>query len=106
MTKIKVFSWNFGKLSNDKLACINRNVFDIIEESTIYVIGLQEVNGFSLNKIKQYFETSKPASHTMAYGIKSSTKDFDLVTFIFYIISVRFSLKFYNLIYIILYYII
>ena len=52
MTKIKVFSWNFGKLSNDKLACINRNVFDIIEESTIYVIGLQEVSGFSLNKIK------------------------------------------------------
>ena len=97
MTKIKVFSWNFGKLSNDKLACINRNVFDIIEESTIYVIGLQEVSGFSLNIIKQYFETSKPASHTMAYGIKSSTKDFDLVTFIFYpnnlLTNIRFSSK-------------
>ena len=97
MTKIKVFSWNFGKLSNDKLACIHRNAFDNIEESTIYIIGLQEVSGYSLNNIKQYLENNKPASHTMTYGRKSSTKDFDLVTFIFYpnglLTNIKFSSK-------------
>jgi len=94
MTKIKLFSWNFGELIDYKLQCINKNVFNNIEDSTIYIIGLQEVSGYSLNKIKQYLESNKPTSHTMAYGRKSSTKDFDLVTFIFYPNNLLQNIKF------------
>ena len=39
-TTIKVFSWNFGKLSESKLDCIRTNVFGKNEESTSSITSL------------------------------------------------------------------
>ena len=90
---IKVFSWNFGKLNSNKLECIMKNVFDNTDASnTIYVIGLQEISGSSsLREINQYFESNKPASHTMKHGTKSSSMftKFELATFVIYPIDIN-----------------
>jgi hypothetical protein len=82
--KFKLFTWNFGRSNDNKLKCISAEMFDIIDPNTIYVVGLQEINYFDLGKIKKYFENNKPNTHTMIDGRKSSLKDFDLVTLIFY----------------------
>lgn len=92
MTKFKIFTWNFGKQTNEKLECITQ-MFENIELNTIYVFGLQEVRSKDYKYILNHFEDKvkeingykiiNKKKYSSFHPFKR-TSEFDLVTFIIY----------------------
>ena len=105
--KFKILSWNFGKQNIDKLNCITNNLFKQIENNTInttiYVIGLQEVSYLDIIKINNYFKNNKPFGYEIISGRKPSSfmTNYDLLTYIIYPIdniyiqNIKFTYKSY-----------
>lgn len=97
MPIIKLFSWNFGKSTIDKLECIKYHMLENADPANIYVIGLQEVSASDLDGINMFFMRNKNPNQQIVYGKKPSTKNFDLVTYVFYppglIENIKFSSK-------------
>lgn len=92
--KFKVFTWNIGRTNPDKLQCIQTEMFSKTEPDTIYVVGLQEINYYDVDKINKSFKEKIPKSYGMTHGRKSSFKDFDLVTLIFFPIGIEHKMKY------------
>ena len=93
MTKFKIFTWNYGKSTSEKLGCIANTLF--AETDTIYIVGLQEVSTFDIPKITNYIDKiTDKTQYNFTYGRKSSTTmGFDLLTVIIYPKSVSINLK-------------
>ena len=97
MTKIKIFTWNFGNQSKDKLECITNQLFK--EKDTIYVVGLQEVTTSEINSffglsINKYLtKKSEINGYKITYGQKSTLLGFDLLTFIIYPEDIALDIK-------------
>ena len=98
MTKVKIFTWNYGKSTLEKLQCISSKL-DLNAQDTIYIVGLQEVSTFDILTINNHITNATTGkNYTVTYGRKSSTTmGFDLLTFIIYPTILNINIKKNNL---------
>ena len=85
---IKILTWNYGKHEESKLECILTHLFDNKEAdpSTIYVMGLQEINDALLKTISAGITVAD--THEIHIGISESRfNGFNLLTFVIWPLS-------------------
>ena len=98
MTEFKIYSWNFGNYTEEKIKCLKSVIS--FDEKTIYVIGLQEVSSFQ--KIISEIIKGIPNEYQLIFDRKPSSilkfgsASFDLLTIILYPVSVEFTSTLWN----------
>jgi len=99
MTEFKIFSWNFGNDTDEKLECL-MSVISKNDNDRIYVIGLQEVSSFQ--KIVTYVKSKIVKGYKLIFDRKPSSilkigyASFDLLTIILYPDSVELTSPVWN----------